>query len=308
MGVHKVLDFLYLLLVSVFLPWAMISGTVVYIAAHRTPMQTTLRLLTQSGVQVIKMEDYLTGVILAELPSVFPAEAVKAQCVAGRTYTMKRMEHSKHPDADICADSTCCQGYCAPEEYLAGGGSREFVALAQNAARDTAGEILCYDGQLIDAAYFSSAGGSTESAVEVWGADYPYLIAQPSPEEPRIRTYSFSEAELRQALGLPLEEPLLPEILSRTMGGGAEQVKIGGQVFSGLSLREKLGLCSTSFAIRQEGDSLVFEASGSGHRVGMSQYGAYTMANEGKNYIQILSYYYPGTKIHNSLVAKETKI
>lgn len=302
---NKALDFFYLLLVSLFLPWVMISGTVVYISAHRTPPKTTLRLLSQSGVQSLEMEDYLTGVILAELPSSFPLEAVKAQCVASRTYTLKRMEHPKHPDADICADSTCCQGYCAPEEYLARGGSREFVTLAQNAARDTAGEILCYDGQLIDAAYFSSAGGSTESAVAVWGAEYPYLIAQPSPEEPRTRTYSFSKAELCQALGLSLEEKLSPEILSRTQGGGAEQVQIGGQVFSGLALREKLGLCSTSFAIRQEGDGLVFEASGSGHQVGMSQYGACTMANEGKNYIQILSYYYPGTKIHNSPVAKK---
>lgn len=305
MGMRKVLDFFYLLLVSLFLPWVMISGTVVYIAAHRIPAQTSMRLLTQSGVQIMEMQDYLAGVILAELPSNFPAEAVKAQCVASRTYTLKRMEHPKHLDADICADSTCCQGYCSPEEYLARGGSLEFMTLAQNAARDTAGETLYYDGQLIDAAYFSSAGGSTESAVAVWGAEYPYLIAQPSPEEPRMRTYTFSKAELCQALGLSLEEPLLPEILSKTQGGGAEQVRIGGRVFSGLAIREKLGLCSTNITLCQAGDSLTFEASGSGHRVGMSQYGACTMANAGKNYIQILSYYYPGTKIHNSPVAKK---
>lgn len=297
--------FFYLLLVSILLPWAMISGTVSYMAQQRNVPVMSLRLVTQEGVKIIGLEEYLTGVILAELPSDFPEEAVKAQSVASRTYTLKRMKNPKHTDGDICADSTCCQGYCSPESYLSRGGNRAFVNLAVQAVKDTRGEVLCYGGSLIDAAYFSSAGGSTESAVAVWGTDYPYLIAQSSPEEQRTRIYSFSRKVLCQTLGIPANGDMAPRILSRTAGNGVETVRIGGKEFSGLSLRKSLGICSTNFEIYAEGENLVIQTNGSGHRVGMSQYGACSMAKEGKNYGDILAYYYPGAKIQNYDIEKD---
>lgn len=294
---RKVWEVFCLLLVSLLLPWAMISGTVCYMARQNTAQKMKLRLVTPDGTEEIGMEDYLTGVILAELPSDFPMEAVKAQSTASRTYTLKRMRNPKHSDGDICSDSTCCQGYCAPEQYLSRGGSQAFVDLATRAVQETCDEVLCYNGTLIDAAYFSSAGESTESAVAVWGTEYPYLIAQPSPEVRRTKRYIFPKESLCRVLDISETGELMPRILSRTEGNGVEAVSIGGKIYSGLILRNRLGICSTDFEIHLEGDSVVIEASGSGHRVGMSQYGACAMAKEGKSYEQILAYYYPGTKI-----------
>ena len=119
------------------------------------------------------------------MPTSFHPEALKAQAVVSRTYTLRRLSAGKHDEADICTDSACCQGWTDLDAYCLENNltsSDEKIQAVFQAVRDTDGEVLTYDGGLIDATYFSSAGGQTEAAVEVWGSDVPYLQSVDSPE------------------------------------------------------------------------------------------------------------------------------
>ena len=131
----------------------------------------------------IELEDYLIGVVLGEMPADFELDALKAQAVAARTYAAKAMLNGKHGDGSLCGNSTCCQAYISTEDYLDAGGTEENLKKVRGAVLSTAGQVLTYEGGLIEATYFSCSGGSTEDAAAVWGTDYPYLRAVPSPGE-----------------------------------------------------------------------------------------------------------------------------
>ncbi len=259
--------------------------------------------LQDSGdVKQMDLESYLVGVVLGEMPADFELEALKAQAVVARTYTCRRMENGKHENASVCTNSDCCQAFRAVEDYLQQGGTDEAVERVRRAVHDTAGDVLLYQGDLIDATYFSCSGGFTEDAVAVWGKDIPYLQSVESPGEedaPRFSDErSFSAQELSEKLGVSSSEPLTDWFgkESRTEGGGVDQIHICGKVFSGREVRSLLGLRSTVFDIEIQGDRVCFHTKGFGHRVGMSQYGAQVMAKEGKNYQDILLHYYQGTE------------
>lgn len=251
-----------------------------------------------------EMDDYLIGVVLAEMPASFEPEALKAQSVVARTYARKAyITGGKHGDGSVCRESSCCQGYCPEKLYLSQGGTKEDVEKIRSAVLATSGQILTYDGEPIEATYFSCSGGSTEDALAVWGKDYPYLQAVSSPGEENAAHYQdtefFSGAQLEEALGITL--PGNPQSwihsISYTRGGGVDSVSVGGTFFTGLELRQRLGLRSTAFSVKAEGEGLSITTRGYGHRVGMSQYGADAMAVSGKNYEEILQYYYPGTEL-----------
>ena len=253
--------------------------------------------------RVMTLEEYLTGVVLAEMPADFEAEALKAQAVVARTYTRKRMEGSKHGGAAVCMDSGCCQGYRSPAEYLAEGGTQRSVEKVRSAVAATDGLVLCYGGALIDATYFSCSGGSTEDAVAVWGQDVPYLRAVESPGEedaPRFTdSVTFSPAELAGKLGLPGDGDPRDWFgaVTYTAGGGVATMVVRGQTFTGVQLRSRLGLRSTAFQVRAAADSVTVTTRGFGHRVGMSQYGAQAMAEAGSTFGEILAHYYTGTEL-----------
>lgn len=271
-----------------------------------------LRVLMEDGtVEEKPLNDYLAGVILAEMPTSFGEEALKAQAVVSRTYTLRHRGQDKHEEADICTDPSCCQGWISYEDYCAKAGDAG-PAGAQAAARAvqaTDGQVLTYGGELIDATFFSCSGGRTESAVEVWGGDVPYLQAVDSPGEEaphNADTEVFSKAEfteriLSQAPEADLSGP--PEdwfgSVTATEGGGVESLTIGGVAFTGKELRSLLGLRSTVFAVSVVGDDILFETRGFGHRVGMSQYGAEAMARAGSSYEEILYHYYTGVTLEN---------
>lgn len=263
-------------------------------------------LLRQGDGQVVEMplEEYLVGVILAELPASFELEAKKAQAVVARTYTWKAYSTvGKHGDGSVCTDSACCQAYLSPGTYLEKGGTEAGVESARAAVSETAGTVLIYDGNLIEATYFSCSGGSTEDAVAVWGTDYPYLRATDSPGEEGAAHYTdtvaFSKEELEEALGVSLGED--PEswvgFTTYTAGGGVNTMRVGGKDFPGTELRRLLGLRSTAFTVSADDDGVTIVTRGYGHRVGMSQYGADAMAAGGSNYGEILAYYYRGTEL-----------
>lgn len=270
----------------------------------------TIRLLTDNGVLELSMQDYLTQVLLSEMPPDFSFEARKAQAVAARTFTRKKMLHPKHEGADVCADSSCCQAWTSRKALEAKYGA-DFETVwdgARQAVLDTAGEVLTFDGQLIDAVYFSCSGGSTEAAVSVWGSDVPYLQSVKSPGEeaaPRFfSTVSVSPEEFSRVLrekapqidlsGKP--DTWLGEE-TRSEGGGVASLYIGGVPFSGVTLRSLFGLNSANFDLSFTGSDFRFDVRGFGHRVGFSQYGAENMARLGFSYRTILEYYYQGARV-----------
>ena len=243
------------------------------------------------------LEEYLVGVVLAEMPASFEREALKAQAVVARTYTLKCIHTGKH-DGAVCKDSGCCQAYRNPEEYT--GEGLETVRAAVHA---TAGQVLMYQGELIEATYFSCSGGITEDAVAVWGTDYPYLRSVESPGEEKATHYTdtvyFSAQEFEKKLDRDL--PGAPDswlgFTTYTAGGGVNTMRICEEEYKGTELRSMLGLRSTAFTMEADKDGITVTTKGFGHRVGMSQYGADAMAVAGSDYAQILNHYYRGATL-----------
>lgn len=263
-------------------------------------------LTADATISEMKLNDYLTGVVLAEMPASFEVEALKAQAVVARTYTLRAYYGtSKHDHATVCTDSNCCQGFRAIHDYMAAGGLEENIEKVQRAVNETSGYVLTYDGELIEATYFSCSGGKTEDAVAVWGADVPYLRSVASPGEEKATYYTdevhFTVAELEDKLDIALTDGVRDQIgeVSYTAGGGVDQIAIGEKQFRGTELRKLLGLRSTAFAVSVEDGGLTFITRGYGHRVGMSQYGADAMAVDGNTYREILMHYYPGTTLEH---------
>lgn len=271
--------------------------------ATEVEVRETVSVLVGERLESMELDEYITGVLLGEIPAGFHTEAKKAQAVVARTYTLRTvLFKDKHPGA-VCTDPACCQGYCSAEEYLKQGGSAEAVSLAREAVLATEGLVLTYKGELIDATYFSCSGGQTEDAVAVWGADVPYLQSVVSPGEENAAHYSdtvtFTAQQFQQALGRTLTgqpEGWIGAVIY-TQGGGVGTMYIGGQAYSGTQLRSLLGLRSTAFSVSVSQGLLTVTTKGFGHRVGMSQYGAEAMAQEGNSYRQILQHYYTGSKL-----------
>ena len=260
-------------------------------------------LMDDGNIQQLKMDDYLTCVLLAEMPASFEMDALRAQAVVARTYTLRRYETGgKHKDATVCSNSACCQAYCSQEDFLNRGESVDMLEKIQKAVCDTTGQILTYQGELIEATYFSCSGGRTEDAVAVWGTEIPYLQAVDSPGEEEANHYmdtnTFSVTEFSELLGVTLSGNWLGNI-TYTDGGGVDSIGIGEKTYSGTEIRQKLGLRSTAFVITAVGDTITITTKGFGHRVGMSQYGAEAMAVQGKGYAEILAHYYPGTTLES---------
>lgn len=268
------------------------------------PQPLQIPVLFGGEVRMMELEEYLLGVVLAEMPASFHEEALKAQAVASRSYTLRCcMGAGNHKEGYICTSSGCCQAYISPEDYIGRGGRWANVQRVWRALQDTRGEVLLYAGQLVLATYFSCSGGSTESALTVFGVDYPYLQAVQSPGEEGFGSYhhsvTFTAEEFTNALGLKLAgEPQtwFGEIV-QTSGGGVDSIYIGGAMFDGGRLKNLLGLRSTNFNVSVSEEGITFETFGFGHRVGMSQYGALAMAESGKSYVEILLHYYVGTQI-----------
>lgn len=260
------------------------------------------------GDALVKLcwDDYLTGVLLCEIPGSFHMEAKKAQAVVARTYAKKLMETGyKHGSNIICSDPNCCQGYKDPDAYLETYGDVSAIEEARRAVIDTEGLVITYGGALIDATYFSCSGGKTEDAVAVWGTDVPYLQTVPSPGEEMAAVFTdtvrFSTEQFEAALGrdLPGSADSWFGSVSYTQGGGVDTIDIGHKLYTGTDLRMILGLRSTAFTITVIGDSILITTKGFGHRVGMSQYGAQAMAEDGTDFRIILKHYYQGVEITN---------
>ena len=265
-----------------------------------------LEVLTAEGVRTMDLRFYLTGVLLAEMPVTFPQEALKAQAVACRTYALRGLDRSRHPEAAVCTDAHCCQGWADPAQV-----SPERRAAAEAAVEATDGLALYYDGALIDATFFACSGGRTEDAAAVWGGDLPYLRSVASPgeeeaahftDETRIPLEEFQAAleDMDGAVRFPERLGAWVGSVRYTAGGGVAVMELGGRPFRGTQLRKRFGLRSTAFTLELTASEAVFTTRGNGHRVGMSQYGAAAMAQSGADFAAILTWYYQGVEIEKA--------
>lgn len=275
---------------------------------------------TESGkVDTVNFEDYVKGVVSSEMPASFHEEALKAQSVAARTYSAAKVRTAEesgnpqaHPKAPVC-DSTHCQVYRSEKELKVEKGKdwmKKSWPKICSAVDTTQGELLYYKGQLVEQALFhSSSGGKTENSEDVFAAAVPYLVSVESPYEEEAthqnESHSFSIAELSTTLhaAYPTEDfrdinASNIKILSRSSGDRADKVQIGSAVLTGRQVREALSLPSAKFTILINGDTVIFTTDGSGHGVGLSQYGADGMAKAGYDYKKILSHYYSGVEVY----------
>ena len=255
-------------------------------------------------VEEMELETYILHVVLGEMPASFELEALKAQAVVARTYTMRRQDgNTKHKQAAVCTDSSCCQAYKTPVAYITAGGQVSDIEKVKRAVTETQGKVLTYNGELIEATYFSCSGGLTEDAAAVWGKEIPYLQATPSPGEENAKYYVdtvyFSTQTFEELLGWDIAGSPSTWFggITYTNGQGVDTIQIGGKTYKGTQLRQLLDLRSTAFIITAIGDTIVVTTKGFGHRVGMSQYGADAMAVNGSDYRQILAHYYKDTSL-----------
>ena len=275
--------------------------------------QTQIRVALDDGsVLTLGLDQYLWRVVAAEMPASFEPEALKAQAAAARTYTLSKLGRTveNHPDADVCADITCCQAYIDPDQAAAnwGDSAAAYTAKITAAVSETDGMAILYDGQPIQAVFFSSAAGRTVDAVEVWGNSVPYLTSVDSPEGEEVPNYhstaAFSLDDFKSKLLGKYPEADLSgdpagwfQNLTPNSAGGVETIDVGGVTVSGGALRTLFDLRSTSFTVTASADGVTFSVTGYGHGVGMSQYGANALAREGKTYDEILKWYYTGVEV-----------
>ena len=271
----------------------------------------TLRVKGSDG-QVTEMDlnQYLWGVVAAEMPASFSQEALKAQAVAARTYALNKGPSSNHPDADLCTDYACCQAWIARDKAQGNWGDKaaEYTNKITTAVAETGNQVILYQGQLIDAVFHSSSSAATQDAVEVWGNSVPYLQSVDSPEgegvpnyesQVTLTTQEFKDAFLKAQPTASLEGDPASWVgtIERTQSGSVHAITIGGVTVSGAQARQIFSLRSASFDVSLSGDTFTFSVTGFGHGVGMSQYGADAMAEEGKGYVEILQHYYTGVTV-----------
>lgn len=264
-----------------------------------TTNETMVTVYRSNGtVEQITLENYIIGVVAAEMPASFNIEALKAQSVLARTYALKRMAANQ-----VLTDTTSTQVYKDQSQLqtLWGSSYQTYYNKIKNAVTATNGQSLTYNGSYIEAVYHSTSNGQTEDAQAVWGNSYPYLISVDSHWDLQASSYLRETPKdfniISSILGIPFNETTSIEVLSRTSGNRINQIKIGDVIYSGVQLRNLLGLRSADFDIVITNGIATFVTKGYGHGVGMSQYGANGMANEGYSYQQILSHYYPNTTL-----------
>ena len=290
--------------------WAAVFAALLLFFHHFSPAQAEapadaeirLTVMTPDGPVETTMAEYLPLAVAAEMPVSFGLEALKAQAVAARSFVLYG---TRHGGADVCTDSACCLACRTEDELRAlwGDDYDECLAAVQAAAAATDGQVLTYQGQIIEAAFHASSAGCTESSAEVWTA-LPYLVSVPSPETEEntpglVSDAVFSPEELAERLGLTSEDQPAAWLsgTERDDAGRVRYLRIAGQSLSGSFVRQALGLRSTDFTLRYDNGVFVFTAAGWGHGVGMSQEGAKLLAAEGWSYADILAHYYPGTEL-----------
>lgn len=269
-----------------------------------------------NAVEEVPLEEYLYGVVSAEMPASFEKEALKAQAIVARTYTIYKMQsnNGKHQDADICDNSACCQAWISKENRMSRWNEDERDSnwnKIVDAVNSTSGKIVTYEGKAINAFFHSNSGGKTETTLNVWGGSgYPYLQTVETAGEDTYSQYAselviskedfiskFREKHSDFVIDFSKEDCI--KILEYTDGNRVKKVKIGNLEVSGVEVRIILGLRSANFNVEVQENNIKFSVIGYGHGVGMSQTGADSMAKQGSNCEEIIKHFYTGVEIEN---------
>lgn len=272
-----------------------------------------------NAISELPAREYVIGAVSAEMPAAFHIEALKAQAVAVHTYAVRQREKEKlNPTkslngADFSNNPNQYQAFFTPQQAQAFYGDKyeENTAKITAAVDAVLGEILTYNNEPIIAAFHSMSGGMTENSAAVWGSALDYLVAVDSKEDAAnpnfMETKNFTPDELKARLTTAFADVTLPEdknkwlcVVDRTTSGTVTSLTAGSKILTGMELRTALSLRSANFTTAFDGTNFTIVTKGYGHGVGLSQYGANALANEGKSYKEILSHYYKGVELTKS--------
>lgn len=278
----------------------------------------TVKLLHKktNKIEELNLDEYLYGVVSSEMPASFEQEALKAQAVVARTYTLYKINQNdkKHGDANICDDSSCCQAWISKEERFEKWNDNlqdEYWNKIVYCVNTTQGKMIIYGGKPINAFFHANSGGSTEAPINVWGGSgYPYLQSVQTVGEDAYSQYSseltitkkkFEETIKKEHSNFSIDfnKKDCIKIKEYTEGNRVKSIQIGNLSLSGVEVRNLFGLRSANFRISIDGENIKFEVIGYGHGVGMSQTGADSLAKQGKNYEEIIHHFYTGVEITN---------
>lgn len=320
------------LLVTLAVPALLVSFTSEALEGRRPPVADDLPsdpgepivrvfLTGEKRVISVPLEQYVRGVVAAEMPADFHMEALKAQALAARTYIVDRLRSGNFDDMEAMgseargahvSDSVLHQAYLTDEQLKKSWGDRYAVYSSRinRAVLSTRGKIILYEGEPIYAAFFSTSNGRTENSEDVFSKSFPYLRSVPSPwdeKSPRFlneKTLALEDffQQMEKATGKRVAVPTSSggnwiRILERSSGNRIKTLQIGDQTFTGRQVREALGLSSTDFTWTIGRGWIRFQSKGYGHGVGMSQWGAHLLAHQGKRAEEIVRHYYRGVEI-----------
>ncbi|SES83588.1 stage II sporulation protein D [Natronincola peptidivorans] len=266
-------------------------------------------------IMELYLEEYITQVLVAEMPASFEMEALKAQAVAARTYAIWRESthgkagHPSHPGASVCTSHAHCQEWLSMEEIQNRHGKawmENYWDKIQEAVESTTGIIMTYNMQPIEPLYHSTSGGKTENSEDVFASAQPYLRSVSSPYEERspvlvdqkkITMDAFINGLRSRDRDFTIDRRNAASqinILEKNQGGSISKIQIGNKTFTGSQIRQTFDLRSSDFTITVSGNTVTFSTRGYGHGVGMSQWGANGMAEQGSDFQEILKHYYQG--------------
>lgn len=276
----------------------------------------------ENNIEEINLEEYITGVVAAEMPAEFELEALKAQAVAARTYALAHFTElggitCKNANGANLCDTVHCQVYMDKEERInlwnkdGKKNGEKYWNKIKTAVEGTQGQVLTYNGSLVmEPYYFATSSGKTENSEDVFSNSIPYLRSVESPGEEETKNFKsikiFGYNELSQIINNNYSNANVTAtsikkqitIIDRTEAGSIKNIKIGSITMPGSKFRTMLGLKSSNFKIVFNLKNVEIDCTGYGHGVGMSQWGADAMAKDGKEFTQILSHYYQGTAIY----------
>ena len=278
-----------------------------FVQVAESPYRGYITLLKKNGITVVNnvlVEDYLYGVVPKEMPASWNIEALRAQSVAARTFALKNRGRHRVDGYDLC-NTAECQVY---------EGMNAETTASNDAVDATHGEVLFYQGEIADALFHTDSGGMTESSENVWGSYVPYLRAVP---EVQAQTLPWNRSvpsplfvqkieAVDKKIGTLKEIKLSPLQIGTGKGDRSPSGRIltmriigdqGSTVLDGNKIRSLFSLPSTLFNVRMQKSTVEFSGYGSGHGLGMSQWGAQALAERGKNYKEILRYYYTGVSV-----------
>jgi len=264
-------------------------------------------LMNDGSVIETGLEEYIFGVVAAEMPALYEKEALKAQAVAAHSFALSRTASNTSREYSITSSTATDQGFITEEEAREKWGEKadEYIEKIKGAVSETANYIVTYNGKVATTVFHALSSGKTENGADIWGGNTPYLTSVSSEGDKLANNYIteniFSKEELKEKLseevtltGEPAEYFGEAE---RTSVGTVKKITVCGKQLTGEKLRNLLNLRSANFTVTYKDEKFCFKVLGYGHGVGMSQNGANYMAKQGSDFKEILMHYNKGCKI-----------